>query len=153
MKKKYKPTSSVYDSAFEEKFHELWKQYSPYPIVTHHSIHLSRNWEMDFCFPEAKVCIELQGYGVGHATYSGMKRDFEKHNDLVLAGWIVLYFMSAHLNDDPKKMIHTIKTVLGARNVRKEDLGFESGFPKGRQVHHNPIFNLGRRVQNKRPNQ
>ena len=153
MKKKYRPTKAIYDSSLEEDFHELWKEHSPFPIVTHHTVHLSRNWELDFCFPEQKVAIELQGYGVGHATYTGMKRDAEKHNDFILGGWAVLYYMSAHLEEDPQKIIHQIKTLLGARNVRKEDLSFKQRPNTGGQIHNNPLFNLKRRLPNKRSDQ
>lgn len=112
MRKKYRPTQKIYDSNFEETFHQLWKAHSTYPIVHHHTVHLSRKWEIDFCFPTERIAIELQGYGTGHLSYKNMQRDYNKHNDLILAGWVLLYFMTADIKDEPERTISTIKRVI-----------------------------------------
>jgi very-short-patch-repair endonuclease len=121
MKKKFRATNREYDSGFEQKFHDLWKSHNPYPIVHHHPVHLSRKWEIDFCFPQEKIAIELQGYGTGHLSYTGMLRDYHKHNDLVTAGWLLLYFMSSDIKDEPKRTIETIERLLFGRNPGARD--------------------------------
>lgn len=41
-----------------------------------------------------------------------MQRDYNKHNDLILAGWVLLYFMTADIKDEPERTISTIKRVI-----------------------------------------
>lgn len=129
MKKKHQPKNKIYDSNFEERFHQFWKSHSSYPIVFHHTIHVTthhpkyptRKWELDFSFPQEKVAIELQGYGTGHTSYLGMRRDYCKHNDLLLANWTILYFMSMDVQDEPTTTYETIVRVLETRNPRIRD--------------------------------
>lgn len=111
MKKKYKPTNDAYDSKFEEDFHILWKTHSRYPIIRHHKVTISRTWEIDFAFPDLRIAIELQGHGGGHLDYLSQLRDITKHNDLLLAGWTMVYFMSKHLND-VKYITSTLDTLM-----------------------------------------
>jgi very-short-patch-repair endonuclease len=158
MKRKHKATRKIYDSNFEEKFHELWKEHSTYPIVFHHTVHIqtsdpqrpTRKWELDFSFPEEKVAIELQGYGTGHTTYTGMRRDYCKHNDLLLTDWIILYFMSADLKDEPTTTIETIVRILEKRNprIRNHSITPRRDNPPGT----NHLIEAARRLLNKRLN-
>ena len=150
MRKKYRPTQKMYDSNFEESFHQLWKQHSTYPIVHHHIVHLSREWELDFCFPTERIAIELQGYGTGHLSYKGMQRDCNKHNDLILSGWILLYFMSADLKDAPERTITTIKRVIERVNPAIREFDFTSI----KRPEHQPgnLAEAARRLLNKKTN-
>lgn len=148
MKKKFKATSGSYDSNFEQKFHALWKEHNPYPIVHHHTVHFSKKWEIDFAFPQEKIAIELQGFGTGHTSYMGMLRDYHKHNDLVTNGWLLLYFMSSDLKDEPRQIITTIEGLLygrnpGARNYHN---------PKGERPELQPsnLAQAARRLLNKK---
>ena len=121
MKKIHKPTDKTYDSKFEEDFAELWKSQSNIPIIHHHIIVVSRAWEIDFAFPEIKLAIELQGHGRGHTSYLGMSRDCRKHNDLLLIGWNLLYFMSIDMKSD--YITKTIKKYLEINNhVRSHNI-------------------------------
>lgn len=148
MKKAYRPKQRIYDSNFEENFHQIWKAHSTYPIVHHHVVHLQRKWEIDFCFPQEKIAIELQGYGTGHLSYAGMQRDYQKHNDLVMAGWIILYFMSADLKKDERRTIDTIKFVLKGRNP---GIGkFDYSETKRPEFQPNNLAEAARRLLNKR---
>lgn len=158
MKKKFKPSTALYDSNFEEHFHNVWRNHSTYPIVFHHTVHLPTNdprkpirkWELDFCFPQERVAIELQGFGTGHTSYLGMKRDYTKHNDLILSNWIVLYFMSVDIKDEPTTTVETICRILEGRN------------PEFRHSNHRPqrsfetrpdtLAEAARRLRNKRLN-
>lgn len=149
MKKAYRPKKAIYDSNFEENFHQVWKSHSTYPIVHHHTVHLSNKWELDFCFPQEKIVVELQGFGTGHTSYKGMQRDYRKHNDLVMAGWIILYFMSADLKSDERRTIDTIKFVLEGRNpgIRK----FDYSQTQRSELQPNNLAEAARRLLNKRP--
>ena len=149
MKKKFKATSGPYDSNFEQKFHDLWKSHSGYPIVHHHTVSLQRKWEIDFSFPKEKIAIELQGYGTGHLNYKGMQRDYHKHNDLILNGWLILYFMSADIRDEPRKTIETIERLLYGRNPGARQ--HHPSSDKRSSVQPSNLAEAARRLANKRP--
>jgi len=81
-----------FDSRLEKDFYDLWCVGRPKP-TTQHKFHPKRQWRFDFCWIEQKVAVEIQGFGEGHNSYDGMKTDYEKHNEAVLMGWTVLFFM------------------------------------------------------------
>lgn len=157
MKKIHRPSNTTYDSAFEQEFHQYWKNHSNIPIVFHHNVVVStgstirptRKWELDFAFPQFKLAIELQGFGTGHISYKGMLRDYLKHNDLILHGWFVLYFMSKTLKDEPRKIISTIERAIELR-AGKTDFNLPpSGHERPKS---NPLLDAGRAAINKRFN-
>ncbi len=153
MKRIHKPDNKTYDSKFEEQFHAIWNSHSTYPIVHHHTVRTPtlnprypvRKWELDFAFPQEKIGIELQGFGPGHTSYMGMKRDYQKHNDLLLSNWITLYFVSADL-DEPTTTVETIIRVLEVRNRRAREYCTQTpGKSKS-----DPLADAARRLLNKR---
>lgn len=64
--------------------------------------HASRKWEIDFAWPEFKIGMEIQGGIWGksqtddspgaHGHPIGIRRDMQKHNALLDAGWRVWHF-------------------------------------------------------------
>jgi very-short-patch-repair endonuclease len=46
---------------------------------------------VDFAYPEVRVALEVDGFEA-HGTPAAMRRDFERQNALVAAGWTVLRF-------------------------------------------------------------
>jgi very-short-patch-repair endonuclease len=63
-----------------------------------HKFHPVRNWRFDFCWPDKKLAIEVQGFGPGHNSLLGMLSDYEKHNAALILGWRIIYFMSRDLD-------------------------------------------------------
>lgn len=67
--------------------------------------HPTRKWRFDFCWPEAKIAVEVEG-GVfmrgkgGHTSITGITRDMDKINLAQLLGWRVLRFHAKHIDDD-----------------------------------------------------
>jgi very-short-patch-repair endonuclease len=114
-----------FDSSFEKDFAKWWVEHGTLPITYHHVIHVSSRWEIDYCFPSYKLAIELQGYGHGHTSYMSMQRDYQKHNDIVSQGWILLYFMSSCLEE--KNMLTTLNTIYTLLEAR----GYDG--PKGKR--------------------
>lgn len=52
-----------------------------------------RRYRADFCYPAARLLIEVEGgvHGTGgHSTGTGITRDIEKGNAAMLAGWRLL---------------------------------------------------------------
>ena len=144
--RKYRPSDSRYDSSFEEKFHKIYLESSaatdPFPTV-HHRVKITQDWEIDFAFIPQKIAIELQGWGTGHLSYKGVLRDQQKHNDLILNGWLVLYFMSYHVNDPvgQKIMLRTLFKALEIKGGRQPNTDIQ----KDRECGSSPLINLARR--------
>ena len=62
--------------------------------------HSRRRRRFDFARPRHKIAVEIDGgiYIRGrHVWGSGFKRDAEKDNDAVSAGWRVLHFTPRHV--------------------------------------------------------
>ena len=86
-------TPQLTESELEQSFLDLFKANNLSPILQH-KFHPVRNWRFDFCWPVAKLAIEIQGFGPGHNSYTGMSSDYEKHNAALILGWRILYFMA-----------------------------------------------------------
>lgn len=57
-----------------------------------------RKFELDIAFPELKCAAEIDGWEFHGKYLSGFKRDREKDRLLTLAGWRVLRFTAAEIN-------------------------------------------------------
>lgn len=110
-KPRFKPSpelTALNESELEQKFYNLLLRHHAPEFVQQHKFHPTRNWRFDFCWPEVKVAVEIQGFGSGHNSFDGMKSDYEKHNEAMLLGWNILYFMAVDL--DPYNQGQTIAT-------------------------------------------
>lgn len=100
----------MYDSKLERDFHKRWKKATKVPLVTQHKFHPTRQWRFDFAHLPTLTAIEIQGYGEGHTSYEGMAADYEKHNEAIRHGWIILYIMSVHTTE--RNIGKTVKFIL-----------------------------------------
>lgn len=69
---------------------------------TQYKIIPERRFRWDFAWPDYKLAVEVQGgtwIGGAHARGWGIKRDCEKANLAVLAGWRVLTFTADMVHD------------------------------------------------------
>ena len=108
-KRPSRPSSHVTDlseSELEAKFYNLTIHLKP---AQQHYFHPERRWRFDFAWPEHKLAVEIQGFGSGHNSYTGMSSDYEKHNEALRLGWRILYFMSHDLF--PPNSIQTLSIV------------------------------------------
>jgi len=68
--------------------------------VREFKFHPTRKWRSDFCWPEHKLFLEIEG-GVfmqgRHNRGMGFTNDCEKYNEAVLMGWNVLRVTSAQV--------------------------------------------------------
>ncbi len=110
MARKKKTKKPSQKSALEEKFFELFRRLFPdLPIPKRQYVfHKRRKWRMDFAWPELKIAVEIQGGGFmrrrgkggrggGHNTAIGQAKDYEKHREAAVDGWILLPFNSHEL--------------------------------------------------------
>jgi very-short-patch-repair endonuclease len=61
--------------------------------VTEYRFHPTRKWRFDYCWPEHRVALEVEGgiwTGGRHTRGVGFVRDMEKYNTAALMGWKVL---------------------------------------------------------------
>ena len=62
--------------------------------VTEHRFHPVRKWRFDFCWPEQKLALEIQGglFVKGrHSRGASMLKDYEKFNAAASMGWRLIY--------------------------------------------------------------
>lgn len=62
--------------------------------------HPTRRWRFDFCWPQRRVALEVEG-GIWtrgrHSRGGGMKADAEKYNEAALLGWTVIRVCGDHV--------------------------------------------------------
>lgn len=91
----YSPLS---ESDLEETFlREFHLSFPTVQLTQQYQFHPEHKFRFDFAIIPYKIAFEIQGYGTGHTSYTGMERDYYKHNEANRLGWIILYFMSIHL--------------------------------------------------------
>lgn len=64
--------------------------------------HDTRKWRLDYCWPLAKVALEVEGgvwTGGRHTRGAGFLRDVEKYNELARLGWRLLRTTPKGLHD------------------------------------------------------
>ena len=94
-------------SKLERDFARRWQFMFPdLEFETEYRFHKIRKFRFDFCWPEAKVAVEMAG-GIwareksGHSSGRGLERDYEKLNLAQSAecGWIVFQLSEAMARD------------------------------------------------------
>ncbi len=64
-------------------------------VEREYRFHPERRWRFDFCIPEKKIAIEIEGgtWASGrHTRGSGFAADCEKYNEAAALGWRVFRF-------------------------------------------------------------
>lgn len=80
--------------------------------------HPTRKWRFDFCWPEEKIAVEVEGgtwSGGRHTTGAGFKKDCEKYNHAALLGYRVFRFTG-----DMVKRGEAIKWIMEMTNGRHQ---------------------------------
>jgi very-short-patch-repair endonuclease len=74
--------------------------------------HPVRKWRFDFCWPDKKLAVEIEGaiwVRGRHTRGSGFAQDAEKYNAAALAGWRVLRFTGAQVeNGEACRMVEQV---------------------------------------------
>lgn len=84
---------------YRDTFLEAWTEFGfdkSYP-ESEYRFHDSRRWRFDIAFPTLKVAVELDGFGYGHQSIGGRKKDNEKANAAVERGWVILRYTPSEL--------------------------------------------------------
>ncbi len=91
-----------------------FKQHGLTPVAEHR-FHPERKWRFDFCFPESKLALEVEGGiwtagGGRHNRPAGFLKDIEKYNTAAMLGWRILRTTPSELC--MQETVDTIKTAL-----------------------------------------
>lgn len=76
-------------------FVKLCKERCGIEPVKEYQFHPLRKWRFDYCFPELRIAIEIDGgvwTGGRHTSPKGYYNDMEKFNEAAALGYVVLKF-------------------------------------------------------------
>ena len=94
----------------------------PHP-VHHHVVTLpdGTRFELDWAYPEARLALELDGYGVHLASFETFDRDRWRRNELEIHGWAVLNFTSSACRRQPRRVVAQVRRMLQQRAAAATD--------------------------------
>lgn len=78
--------------------------------IREHKFSKTRQWRFDFCHPDLKIAIEIDGgvwSGGRHTRGAGFVKDLEKLNQATILGWKVLRYTPeqiGEMEDDVKEL-------------------------------------------------
>jgi very-short-patch-repair endonuclease len=107
---------AVSDSELEKRMAKVLKRAGLPTAVFHHVVCTPAGLflaEVDFAYPEIKLAIEVDGFGV-HGTPRAMAKDFVRQNGLVPYGWRVLRFTWRQVTRQPEVVAAAIRAALEA---------------------------------------
>jgi hypothetical protein len=71
--------------------------------------------EIDVSYPQHKIAIEVDGYGVHLRSQDTFENDRRRQNELEILGWAVLRFTRRALRDRPDRVADQVRRLLRAR--------------------------------------
>jgi very-short-patch-repair endonuclease len=132
---KQKPLLKKQMSDLEASFQNAWNMLAkdmPKPVVECEFFE-GRGWRFDFCWPEAKLAVEMDGglrnntffskkhnafittKGGRHNRPEGYIEDCNKMNAATESGWAVLRYTSDHMKHSPVQVIEQVMNTLKSR--------------------------------------
>lgn len=108
----------VADSPLEQRIGELLER-AGIPAVHHVvvTVRSGRTYELDWAYPDVRLGIEIDGYGVHLRSVDAFDDDRWRRNELENEGWQILNFTSGHLRRAPGRVVAQVRDAL-ARRVR-----------------------------------
>jgi very-short-patch-repair endonuclease len=107
-------------SGLEEMLDEQIRYCVRMPYQREYKFHPDRKWRFDFCWPELKIAVEVEGgvwSGGRHTTGSGFTKDCEKYNHAALLGYRVLRFTGDMIKSGDSILM--IKEMISGRDQSK----------------------------------
>ena len=105
-------------SSLEIAFMRVWKTVAgdqwPYP-KRECRFHPTRKWRFDFAWERERVAVEMEGgvfVGGGHTRGRQYTMNCQKYNAATVAGWRVLRYTVADVQERPVQMIEEITALL-----------------------------------------
>ncbi len=94
-----------------ELFHLLRRAGLPLPVRQHPVRVLGRSFVLDFAYPDVRLFLEGDGFGV-HGTRSSFEGDRDRQNLLVVAGWRPLRFTWRQVRRSPQVVVGQVRAGL-----------------------------------------
>ena len=69
-------------------------------------------YELDWAYPDARLGLELDGYGVHLRSLDAFERDRFRRNELTLDGWTILNFTSRQCRTRPDRVVDQVGRAL-----------------------------------------
>jgi hypothetical protein len=83
-------------SNLEEKFSMLWIEAGGPTLEREVPLIPGRLFRVDFLHDASKTVIEIEGFGIGHVSKKGFKKDADKYLELTMMGY-TLFRLTRHL--------------------------------------------------------
>lgn len=80
-----------------------------------------RRFRLDIGFPFERLAVEVDGFAHHGKFLADFKRDRERQNELVIAGWRVLRFSAGEIRQNMRGCMHTIERALSAQQEEDAD--------------------------------
>ena len=84
----------------KQRLKEIFIEYNfPKPKLEH-LFHDKRKWRFDYCWPDMKIALELEGGAFingRHTRPKGFSEDIVKYNEALKCGWVVFRVTSAQV--------------------------------------------------------
>jgi hypothetical protein len=74
-----------------------------------------RTYELDWAFPDARVGIEVDGYGIHLRSMEAFDDDRWRRNEIENEGWQVLNFTARHIHHSPGRVVSQVRDALARR--------------------------------------
>lgn len=86
-----------------QKFIRTWREhgYAQQP-ETEYRFSETRNFKLDYAFPEFKLGIEIHGFGWGHQAQQHLATDCEKIRHAIELGWLIIPFTTRCISTHEK---------------------------------------------------
>lgn len=82
-----------------------------------HRVRVGRRvYFLDVAFPEARVAIEVDGWAY-HSEREAFEKDRRRHNELTLAGWLVLRVTPTMISEEPHVVLRWVRRALAERGI------------------------------------
>lgn len=85
----------------EDLYSKILTKETGYQFVCEYRFHPVRRWRFDYCCPDLKIAVEIEGGAFTngrHTRGKGFIADMEKYNNAVLLGYKLLRFTPSQKN-------------------------------------------------------
>lgn len=112
---RYDEGQEATDSALESRFLALMSRFSPKPVL-HYEVFEDGlcPMEVDFAWPRARLCVELDGYRY-HASLDSFDNDRARDAMLAAGGWTVMRFTWRQVKHQPEWVLRSLRSTLERR--------------------------------------
>jgi hypothetical protein len=89
------------------------------PLTLHHVVTLASGlvFELDWSYPEWRIALEMDGYGVHLRSLDAFEHDRFRRNELEIEGWTIMNFTKRQVERQPKSVVGQVRRLLEGRSL------------------------------------